>query len=392
MAKVQVLGPRRLLAEALAFLQAQGVLELRSPSGQVLRPGSPLVHPVPVMPAEAAAERDLVAAAEAAEQLLSALPPAPAGPGAEPLPDPASPAFAARVASLAADLRGLEERRAALGEEREVVTRYGRLLVALAPLRPRLAASLEPHSLGLVVRPDPEALWLLESEVGRIAGGQMDLQSQPVDDEHLAVLLTVPRACSREVGALLFERGVEEVKLPARYAGQPLVRALRLLLERERDIPAEIAATEAAVRDLAARAREPLAGAAGEARDRLARLRALGRCGETAHAFVAWGWVPAARLAALEAAGAAAFQGRVAVVRLPIEPGEADEVPVVLQNPPWLRPFERLLALVPMPATAPSTRPPGTLAREEIPGRRGYPGTMYTDLATIYGGRRPALG
>ncbi|HZY02817.1 MAG TPA: V-type ATPase 116kDa subunit family protein [Anaeromyxobacteraceae bacterium] len=350
MAKVQVLGPRRLLGQALAFLQAQGALELRSPSLEVLRPGSPLVRPVPVLPAEAAAERDLVAAAEAAEQLLAALPEvAAAPPGAGALPDPATPAFAEEVAALAAELRALEERRAALGEERQVVARYGRLLVALAPLRPRLPADLDPVALGLVVRPDLEALRLLESEVGRIAGGQLDLQSRPVDEEYLAVLLTVPRSRSREVGALLFERGVEEVKLPPRYAGQSLAQALRLLLARERDIPAEMAASEAAVRDLSARIREPLAAAAAEARDRLARLAALGRCGETAHAFVAWGWVPAAGLPALEAATAAAFGGRVAVVRIPIDPGEIDEVPVVLQNPSWLRPFERLLALLPMP-------------------------------------------
>ncbi len=350
MAKVQVIGPRRLLAEALAFVQAQGVLELRSPSGQVLRPGSLLVHAVAVEPGAAVAEHGLAAAAGAAEQLLAALPPAPANlAAAEPRPDPASPAFAARVESLAAELRALEERRARLGKEREVVARYGRLLVALAPLRPRLAAGLERHSLGLVVRPDPEALRLLESEVSRITGGQLDVQSRPVDAQHLAVLLTVPRSRSREVGALLFERGVEEVTLPARYAGQPLVRALRLLLERERAIPGELADTEAAVLDLAARAREPLAAAAAEARHRLARVLALGRCGETAHAFVAWGWVPVARLPALESATAAAFHGGVAVVRLPIEPGEADEVPVILQNPPWLRPFERLLALMPTP-------------------------------------------
>lgn len=347
MAKVQVLGPRRLLGELLAFLQARGVLELRTPSGEVLRPGSQLVHPIPVSPDTGGG---LAAAAEAAEQLLSALPPAPATSApAEDLPDPGSPAFASRVAQLAAELRALEERRASLAEEREVVARYGRLLVALAPLRPRLAAGLDPHSLGLVVRSDPEALRLLESEVSRISGGRLDLQARPLDEQHLAVLLTVPRSSYREVSALLFERGVEEVKLPARYAGQPPLRALRLLLERERDIPGEIAATQAAVLDLAARSRRALAAGAAEARDRLARRLALGHCGETARAFVAWGWVPAARLPALEAAIAEAFRGVVAVVRLPIEEGEVDQVPVVLQNPPWLEPFERLLALLPMP-------------------------------------------
>jgi len=34
---------------------------------------------------------------------------------------------------------------------------------------------------------------------------------------------------------------------------------------------------------------------------------------------------------------------------------------------------------------SPTTPPPQvSAAREEVPGRRGFPGYMYTDLATIY--------
>ncbi len=51
----------------------------------------------------------------------------------------------------------------------------------------------------------------------------------------------------------------------------------------------------------------------------------------------------------LDAALAARFGGRVVTLAHPAGPADGDDVPVVLHNPPLVRPFERLLALVPPP-------------------------------------------
>jgi V/A-type H+-transporting ATPase subunit I len=348
MAKVQVLGPRRLLPDALAFLQARGVLDLRTPPP--LAAGAPrgALRPVPLREGEHASERALEAAAEGAGRLLAALPP-PGRSAEEDLPDVEDPAFAARVEALEAERRVVDERIGALKEERHVVERYGRLLVALAPLRPSLPGLGEPHAIGLVMRRDSRALGLLERELRRIAEGNCSVQSRPAGGDDLAVLVSVPRERAREAAALLFERGVEEIRLPARYAGQPLVRALQLLLSRERDIPAQVEEAEIELAALAGRVGPPLRRALREARSRLERLRALARCGETRHAFVVTGWLPRAGVPALEASLAAAFQDRVAALVHDPAPDESEDVPVVLSNPPLLRPFERLLTLVPPP-------------------------------------------
>jgi V/A-type H+-transporting ATPase subunit I len=348
MAKVQVLGPRRLLEPTLAFLQERGVLDLRTP--EPLARGLPTgaLRPVPLREGEHAAERALASAVESTGRLLASLPPV-ARDGEEPLPDPQDPAFPGRIEALSAEQRALEDRVVALKEERQVVERYGKLLVALAPLRPSLPGPGAPHAVGLVMRPDARALDLLGGELRRLTGGNCSVQSRPAGEDQLAVLVTVPRDCSRQVSALLFEQGVEEIRLPARYADQTLSGALQLLLSRERDIPSQVEEAERALEGFARRVAPALRRAAREARSRLERLRALATCGETRHAFVVTGWIPEAGVPGLEAALRAAHRGRVVALAHPPDPRELDDVPVVLVNPPLLRPFERLLALVPPP-------------------------------------------
>jgi len=348
MSKVQVLGPRRLLEDALAFLQGQGVLDLRTPALLASGASRGALHCVPLREGEQATERALEKAVEDGEQLLAALPAAGRAPE-EALPLPGSPQFAERLQELAADRRRLEERAASLREERQVLDRYGRLLAALAPLKPSLPLPGEPHPVGLVMRNDRRALELLEAELRRLTSGNCSVQARPAGDDQFAVLVTVPRTHEREVTALLFERGVEEIRLPARYAGRPLVEALRLLLSRERDLPGLIASAEEELERFSARVSPALRRALREARDRLDRLRALASCGETQHAFVVTGWLPSTRVPSLEADLVRAFEGRIALVAYPPQPGEEGDVPVVLENPPALRPFERLLALVPPP-------------------------------------------
>ncbi|HVP66737.1 MAG TPA: V-type ATPase 116kDa subunit family protein [Anaeromyxobacteraceae bacterium] len=348
MSKVQVLGPRRLLEPVLAFLQRQGVLDLRTPSPLAAGAPSGSLRSVPLREGEHAVEVALESALESARALLAALP-ATGRAEEEALPTPGDPEFAARLADLSTQRHALEDRIAALKEESQVVDRYGRLLVALAPLRPSLPKPGDPQALGLVMRHDPNALSLLDAELQRLTEGNCSVQARPAGEDQLAVLVTVPRPRAKEVAALLFERGVEEIRLPARYAGQPLVDALRLLIARERDLPAQIAAAEEDLVRFAGRVAPAMRRAIREARERLERLRALATCGETRHAFVVTGFLPRARVPSLDGELARAFEGRVTIVAHAPVAGEEEDVPVVLVNPPALRPFERLLALVPPP-------------------------------------------
>ncbi|BDG06093.1 V-type ATP synthase subunit I [Anaeromyxobacter oryzae] len=349
MARVEILGPRDLLPRTLEILQAQGVLELRAP--RAAAPGVAPLRPAEPVPDAAGRQARLADALARIDALAARLGPphAAAATACTVLPAPGTEALVARLAALAEELDGLEARRAALAEERVATERFSDLVVALAPLRHGLEAAAEPELHGLVLRTDPAALRLLEAEVARITAGTAELQSRALDAERTGILIAVPRAHAKAVAALLYERGVDEVRLPAAYAGRRLVDVLLLLAARARALPGEIAQLDAERAALAAEWAPALAHARGEAEAARDQLEAAGRCGQTRFAFVAAGYMPVERVPALLAAARGVLGDRVAVSARPPEPGEWHEVPVVLRNRRWIRPFELLLALVPLP-------------------------------------------
>jgi V/A-type H+-transporting ATPase subunit I len=348
MAKVQLLGPRERLQEALAFLQARGVLQLRSSAGGEGEAGGTAVRPVAALPD---AERLAAALSEAAERCAALRARLPVRPDERPerLPDPGGEPLRSRLAALEQEVDALLARRGALVEEAEVTARFERLVVALAPFRHRLEPALAPEIHGLFLRDDAEALALLAREVDRITGGRYDLDSRPLGDGQVGILLTIPRSASRDVGSLLFAQGVEEVPLPPGFAGRPIVDVLLLLAERRRAIPTEIASADQALGAIAAAFGAALQGAERRAREALARLAATGQCGETRFAFVISGWTPEEQVAPLREATERELGGAALLLAHAPVPAEWGAVPVVLRNPPALRPFQLLLGLVPLP-------------------------------------------
>ena len=355
MSKVQVLGPRRLLPDTIQCLHAQGVVQLCSlpdePVASTADRGAVKLRKIPLAGAELASERFLEQTSHRLHELLLILPvPGESTRERGELPDVTSTEFPSHFEAVESEIRALNERRLALQEERDIVTRYERLLTALLPLLRALEGTTHVETVGILVRRDrPQALGLVEQEVTRITRGAYTMLSREVDKEQTGVLLTVPREFAHELSRLLFEQGITEIRLPERYADQPFITTLALLLRRSREIPDEIAEVEASHLRGSGRWYEPLRQAHRTVQDRLARLRALAHCGETEHAFVISGWVPSERCARLAAVLEEAFQGRVTLLEHVIRKEEYDAVPVVLRNPGLVRPFELLLSLLSPP-------------------------------------------
>jgi V/A-type H+-transporting ATPase subunit I len=340
MARVELLGPRDLLPQVIALVQEAAVLELRLPTDGA---EAQVVHPWPEGPEAEEEEARLAALIRDADALRARLPGAGAA-SAETAPAPAE-----RLAPLARQVDALEAQRAALRDEGEAIDRFVRVVVALAPLGHGVDPARHPEVHALVLRDDPDALALLEGEVRRITGGECEVSARPLEPGSTGVLVVVPRDRARELGALLRNRGVDEVPLPGACAGRPLVEVLLHLARRGVAIPREQARVEAALARLGAEEGPALAALAREAGRALSRLRARARCGATRFAFVIAGYMPVERVKALRAAVAARFGDRVALLARAPERARWPEVPVILRNRSLVAPFERLLALVPLP-------------------------------------------
>jgi len=82
----------------------------------------------------------------------------------------------------------------------------------------------------------------------------------------------------------------------------------------------------------------------------LALIAASAKVYKTGMCFVLFGWIPAADLPRLEQTLEQRFEGKVAVEELAILEEEVDQVPVVLMNPPFFKPFEVFTRLLPPPS------------------------------------------
>jgi V/A-type H+-transporting ATPase subunit I len=342
MSRVEVVGPRQLFPAALAFVQKHAVLELRAP-------GATSVGPIrAAKPPDAPGDAELEERIRRLDALTARLPPARPEPAGPP-PVPGAGDLPARLDELEREVDAHEARRGALVREREVTGRFARLVGALAPLGASLDPAVEPVVYGLALRDDAAAVALLEGEVRKLTGGVCEVKVRPLDAERTGVLVVVPRASAPAFSRLLLQQGIDETRLPPAYAGKRLETLGGLLAERERALPAEIARADSAFAALAARAGPELAAARRAAAEALERSRAVAVCGETRFAFVVAGYMPADRVQALRAEAAAELPGPVAVFARPPERSEWDHAPVVLRNRSVVRPFERLLALLPLP-------------------------------------------
>lgn len=84
--------------------------------------------------------------------------------------------------------------------------------------------------------------------------------------------------------------------------------------------------------------------------DWLRETEAHEKCAVTPHAFAIEGWIPEHRTAALVRYLARAGGPAVTVETIGREAWSADDAPVMLSNPRFFRPFEALIALMPLPA------------------------------------------
>ncbi len=350
MSRLRVLGPRDRLSPVLDALQDQGVLH---PVASAHGGGEDAAGGLPREVARMRRARSEVE--RALEELgmkggAAAVRGAPGSSG-EDASDPARVAGWVRRARMVRRTleaaRGEAER---LEEERALLARYRSFFASFEPLLAALDRIPEAAAFSVVLGPRQEGVVeRLRNALEASLEGEAELWSRPLPDGDTALLILVKAPVARQVEALLAETRVEELEVPAVLRREGGLRNAEAVgawlarveeeLARAREVPARLAAAEG-----------PLLSAASAALlDHLAGLEAAGLVGFTPHAFVLEGWAPTDDLPRLRSALAAAVGPEVVVEEVEREEWEGEEAPVVLRNPRLIRPFERLVRVVPLP-------------------------------------------
>ena len=269
--------------------------------------------------------------------------------------------FDARVEPYQGDLEKAEatalsyEREAArLVEKREQLIDELQLIEQFKEVMEYLAGAVH----GLDASPRLSVIPVLVERREDLAASAQELSSK-LEDRFLltegavgnlivAILITLKRDAEAARGILAHE-GLRELPRPGEYAGLDLSAMAARLEERARLAPQELAAAEEGLGQLRQAAHRALPSIWIRATDAANRINTLKVMASGRYVFALFGWVPASQ--------------RNRVVELITRLGDrilytfepADEhheparVPVMLENPGWVRPFEPLISFLNMP-------------------------------------------
>jgi V/A-type H+-transporting ATPase subunit I len=346
MAKVRILGPRSLLPTLLPVLQDFGKLHVTPPPETG---GVTLVESAPAGERRERHRQRVLHAVRRALQELHA--PEPEQVGVIPALDrPTLARWSRRARRIATEARSLRERRADLDEEQALLTRYRQLygtfreLVESAGRWPEAAA----YHVILPGGEDPP-LALLRDGLREILGEEFEIWPRKLDTGETAALILVSQPQQERLEELFRSIRVQEVELPGAAEGLSPAEAIPKLLERLDGITEELKEVETQRERLSRRHLAGLRAVEAGLMDELVRIEMTTHAGETDHAFVVEGWVPTRQRAVLDRELRNALGETTILEEVSREEWVGEDVPVVLHNPRLFRPFEKLVAILPLP-------------------------------------------
>ena len=345
MKKLQMIGPKPLLDEAIKTLHAAAVVHIETMPEEELRKS--FLKRLPIESGKLKEKEALEKTLDRLRALKSILPPHP-GLRPERISGGQIQRYLSDLAPIEERARFLRARKDALAEELSTAGRYEKLLKGFAPIVSRLGGLRNFEVVGLTLEKTREDIpGLLEAEVSRITEGSYQIFTREIEDKTLGVVLTYPKHFAPEVRTLLTGRAISEVRLPGEYEDMTLIEALKVMGRRRAELPGLMQEID---RDLAAISAQwygTIEGAIRAVENSLDEFGALSYAAATRFAFIIEGWVPAERYAELQERFRGSFGERVMLRTLEIH--DRDAVPVYIRNPSFIRPFEVFLAALSLP-------------------------------------------
>jgi len=337
MEKLVVAGPKRLARELLAELQRAGVVHI-----DPLRPEELDAYALSEEEkAQLKAWEQLAANAEQTLRLLG-LEPEPTRPAAGSLSEVSQllEPIAQKASALVAEKERLEE-------ELELIKLYRKPVEVLADMIQHLDQSRWLRVLPVLFEKE-ETVSELEAALNEVLPERFVLAAAPADGVWAAAVVVLKQDADAAKAAL-GKLGLAEFRLSGPYAGLSFQEAKLKMAERARLAPTELESVKKAIAELVRQSREKLMAVWTRAKDEIERLKRLEALASGRFSFGLFGWVPVSKKAKVEDA-LERLRERVVYAFEPVdEHHEADRVPVTLENPGWIKPFETLVTFLNVP-------------------------------------------
>lgn len=261
--------------------------------------------------------------------------------------------FRARTAAICNGVSAAAARKRRMEEELGQLRIYRRMFEEFKPLVDIAASMRAVEVSGFILREKAdEAEMALEKALSAFTGGAHAIFRGATGEGYTALLLIYPAAlrarAQNEVFARLAGR-IHTMNVPAEYERATFADTLAGLFEREARAEAGVEQAALELRDYAVRYSALLKTAEKGLDWAVKRLRVRNFLARSERTFWISGWIPREAREELETQIREKFGGAILVMAAEPHPDEYSEVPVLLRNGRWAKPFERLLQFYPPP-------------------------------------------
>ncbi len=159
------------------------------------------------------------------------------------------------------------------------------------------------------------------------------------------VTATMLKKDTQEFTRLLGSSGYAALALPESYAEQGTAKAVHIMEERLKSIPERLAIIDNELDKISNQKSEALQAVEKIAKNQQKRFEVLTNLGETKYGFALQGWLPSQNSPKVVATLEKQYPEDIIVEVRPADEHSDKDVPVKLENPNWIKPFEGLLSL-----------------------------------------------
>jgi V/A-type H+-transporting ATPase subunit I len=349
MSKVEIVGAKDLLQDALALLRELGIFQIEPATVGFIEDGRE-EDIRSFMPDEKSMFERLFLEGlrQKIQELFSYLPQLPVR---ESYIEPRAiiDTIAKTIEKHIALSKELFETKDLLKQEGAELDRYKVFLSALASLVETTKETPDLDFIGLTIR-EPEMVEHLREAISRITDWKFELMTDTAEDGTLVGLITVEKELSDKVKKSLSDEHVPELIFPPNFSGLTFSEKVAYVSKRIAEVTLHIDNIDLELSRLAQRWIPIYRSVKTWIDDRLSLLSTTTSTFETRMCFFINGWMPTDNLERLRGKISEAYGDRVIVAEKEMREEDLERVPIILKNPPYFKPFELLTSILPLPS------------------------------------------
>jgi V/A-type H+/Na+-transporting ATPase subunit I len=337
MSQLTVVGRKRVAQDLLSSLQSLGVVQI-----DPLEPTNEALSRFALKESERSQKEGWDAAVSKATGLIDALGAQSAVPtNRADVPNNASEVNV-QLATIASQVDKLVAERADYRDELDVIGTYLPTFRDLTPSSGQLDTSRYLQTLSFIA--PAERLPAIEATFKELLQDRVDIAARAKGKE--VVITAVALKKDRDLLRTAVSRaGFSELALPDRYKDLGIAKAVHTMEERSQSLPKRLQAIDDELSKLAAQHGAKLQAIYQVALNNRARFDKMTDMAESRYGFALQGWVPSVDQTRVIDSLKKQFGDDVAVESRLADEHHDEAVPVKLENPGWIRPFQGLLSL-----------------------------------------------